>query len=48
MQFLPKFSIAIDGAWPPTRRADEVLDFYAGWIELFVLGQIREWARLNP
>jgi hypothetical protein len=35
-----EFSIAIDDAWPPTKRANKTLELYAEWIEVYLLGQL--------
>lgn len=40
MNLVPDFSLAIDEAWPPTTKAHEVLEIYAGWIECFITDQI--------
>jgi hypothetical protein len=40
--FTPTFSLAIDGAWPPTMRADEALETYAEWIETFIIEQLEQ------
>lgn len=41
MDLAPNYTLAIDGAWPPTRPAHEVLESYAVWIETCLLGQTK-------
>lgn len=40
LDYDPNYSLAIDEAWPPTSRASDVLEIYAGWIESFITEQL--------
>jgi hypothetical protein len=40
VEFSPEFSLTIEGAWPPNRTPEDVLEIYADWIESFILGQL--------
>jgi len=43
LNWVPEFSITIDGDGPSTRRPDEVLEQCAVWIDSFIIGQIAQW-----
>jgi len=43
LNWIPKFSITIDGDGPGSRRPDELLEEWAGWMETCIMLPIAQW-----